>query len=161
MAINFLLAAVVVNVPAIVISTDDGDAHLSVLSLFVLADLVCATCVVPVLMGLWDRIHPCAAAAGCLAGAAVALLTYGVAIGDDPSDFKTMIPDIPGVSGLYADTSVVAFIMTPIASGLVTLLANVPWFLNGYRFTGFKTTEVAVTTTESADKTSDKNGGFA
>tara|TARA_B110001452_G_scaffold161419_1_gene134371 strand:- start:627 stop:2315 length:1689 start_codon:yes stop_codon:yes gene_type:complete len=160
-AVNFLLAAIVVNVPAIVISTHRGDAHLSVLSLFVLADLVCATCVVPVLMGLWDRIHPAAASAGCLAGAAVALLTYGVAVGDDPANFNTLIPDIPGVSGLYADTSVVAFIMTPITSGLVTLLANVPWFRNGYRFTGFKTAEVTVTTTEPADKTSDKNGGFA
>lgn len=136
-AVNFLLAAIVINVPAIIISTDDGDAHLSVLSLFVLADLVCATCVVPVLMGLWDRIHPAAASAGCLAGAACALLTYGVAVGDDPTDFKTMIPDIPGVSGLYADTSVVAFIMTPVASGIVTLTANIPWFRSGYRFAGF------------------------
>jgi len=136
-ALNFVLAAVVVNVPAIVISTHRGDAHLSVLSLFVLADLVCATCVVPVLMGLSDRIHPSAAAAGCLAGAGTALLIYGLAVDGEPDDFKTLIPDIAGVSGLYADTSIVAFLVTPLASGLATLAANIPWFRSGYRFEGY------------------------
>jgi Na+/proline symporter len=149
-AVNFLLSAVVINVPAIIISTHDGDTSLSVLSLFVLADLVCATCIVPVLMGMWDRIHPCAATAGCLAGAACALLTYGVAVGDDPSDFRTMLPDIPGASGLYADTSVVAFIVTPLASGLVTLAANIPWFRSGYRFAGFNEDMAAVKAEDKA-----------
>ena len=75
-------------------------------------------------MGLNDRIHPSAAAAGCLAGAGTALLIYGLAVDGEPDDFKTLIPDIAGVSGLYADTSIVAFLVTPLASGLVTLEAE-------------------------------------
>lgn len=41
---------------------------LSVLRLFLIADLLCATAVVPVLLGLWRRMTPKAAMAGCIAG---------------------------------------------------------------------------------------------
>jgi len=148
-AVNFLLAAVVVNVPAIVVSTDEGDAHLSVLSLFVLADLVCATCVVPVLMGLNDRIHPSAAFAGCLVGAFIALLTYALGVDGEPDKFDTLLPEIAGVSGLYATTSLVAFVCAPVGSGLATLIANIPWFVSGYRFAGYPQAarEIATATT--------------
>lgn len=40
----------------------------SVLRLFLIADLLCATMVVPVLLGLWSRMGPSAAVAGALAG---------------------------------------------------------------------------------------------
>jgi Na+/proline symporter len=41
---------------------------ISVLRLFLIADLLCATAVVPVLMGLWKRMGATAAVGGCLAG---------------------------------------------------------------------------------------------
>ncbi len=40
----------------------------SVLRLFLIADLLCATAVVPVLLGLWRGMSPMAAVGGCLAG---------------------------------------------------------------------------------------------
>lgn len=47
---------------------------ISVLRLFLIADLLCATAVVPVLMGLWKRMGPAAAVVGCLAGLLGAVL---------------------------------------------------------------------------------------
>jgi solute:Na+ symporter, SSS family len=47
---------------------------MSVLRLFLIADLLCATAVVPVLLGLWGRMTPRAALAGALAGLLGAVL---------------------------------------------------------------------------------------
>ncbi|MBM3361582.1 MAG: sodium:solute symporter, partial [Betaproteobacteria bacterium] len=47
---------------------------LSVLRLFLIADLLCATAVVPILLGLWRRVNPGAAVGGCLAGLLGAVL---------------------------------------------------------------------------------------
>ena len=54
---------------------------LSVLRLFLIADLLCATAVVPVLLGLWGRASPASAIAGSLAGLAGAVLPGWVAQG--------------------------------------------------------------------------------
>ncbi len=54
---------------------------ISVLRLFLIADLLCATAVVPVLMGLWNRMTPTAALAGCLAGIVGAVLPGWIATG--------------------------------------------------------------------------------
>jgi Na+/proline symporter len=126
--LNFAVTAVI-NIPAIVMSTQ----NVSVLTLFVLADLLCATCIVPVVLGLWDRIHPHAALAGCAAGLLVVLITFGVGVDSEPGNFVVLVQ--PG--GIYATTSLVAFILTPVCSGIATLLANIPFFLRGYTFEGY------------------------
>lgn len=136
MGIN-LAITIALNVTAIVLATQ----NLSVLFLFVLADLLCATCCVPVFMGLWDRIHPHAALAGCVMGLATALAVYGAGLPNkcdaygacEEGNFVMLTK--PG--GLYATTSLVAFIATPTASGLMTLLVNIPYFLKGYKFEGY------------------------
>lgn len=46
----------------------------SVLRLFLIADLLCATAIIPVLMGLWSRVTTSAAMGGVLAGLAGAIL---------------------------------------------------------------------------------------
>ncbi|GGY73415.1 sodium:solute symporter family transporter [Marinobacter zhanjiangensis] len=46
----------------------------SVLRLFLIADLLCATAIIPVLIGLWPRVTKVAAMAGALAGLAGAIL---------------------------------------------------------------------------------------
>jgi hypothetical protein len=131
MSVNFALAIVLVNVPAIAMST----AGVSVLSLFVIADLVCATCIVPILMGLSDRTHPVAAAAGCFAGFLSAFLIYLIGVnGENDGTPMKMLVD---AGGLYSETSLVAFLVVPTASFLATLLVNIPYHLRGYRFEGF------------------------
>jgi uncharacterized membrane protein len=128
---NFVLAIAVVNVPAVALST----AGVSVLSLFVMADLVCATCVVPILMGLSDRTHPVAAAAGCFAGFLSAFLIY--LIGVDNENDGTPMKMLVQAGGLYSETSLVAFLVVPAASLVATLLVNIPYHMRGYRFEGF------------------------
>jgi len=145
LVINFVITAVI-NIPAIILATQ----NISVLTLFVLADLLCATCVVPVVFGLWDRIHPIAALAGCVAGFFVALIIYAVNVDGDmvyndegeletPTAFAMLVE--PG--GLYSNTALAAFIATPLCSGAVMLLANIPFFLNGYVFDGYPTSATA------------------
>ncbi len=53
----------------------------SVLRLFLIADLLCATAVVPVLLGLWSRMSTAAAVAGGLAGLSGAVLPGWIAQG--------------------------------------------------------------------------------
>ncbi len=55
---------VLLMVPVILIALQG----ISVLRLFLIADLLCATAVIPVLLGLWQRMSTRAAVAGGLAG---------------------------------------------------------------------------------------------
>jgi Na+/proline symporter len=55
---------VLLMVPVVLLSLQG----LSVLRLFLIADLLCTTAVVPVLLGLWQRMTPAAAVAGAVAG---------------------------------------------------------------------------------------------
>jgi len=145
--INFLVAALLVNVPAIVLST----AGVSVLSLFVTADLVCASCVVPVLLGLSPRIHPVAAGAGCMAGLVTALIVFGIGMPSLTTGSSENIDPVTGdfipmkmllqPGGLYSETSLYGFLLVPAASGLVSLLVNIPYYRGGYCFEGFDTPE--------------------
>mmetsp|Transcript_103326 Transcript_103326/g.287629 ORF Transcript_103326/g.287629 Transcript_103326/m.287629 type:complete len:549 (-) Transcript_103326:256-1902(-) len=145
--VNFLIAAVLVNVPAIALST----AGVSVLTLFVMADLVCASAVVPVLLGLSPRIHHAAAAAGCIAGFASAAVIMAIGMPSAVTGKSENVDPVTGdlvpmkmlvePGGLYSQTSFVAFLVVPAVSGLVTMLANIPFHLRGYRFPGFNVLE--------------------
>jgi len=136
---TLLITAALINIPAIALST----AEISVLSLLVLADLVCATAVVPMLLGLWPRFHPIAAIPGCFAGLATAIIVYAVSLPDavtgepENNDLDgNFVPMkmIVEAGGLYSETSFVAFIVVPLASGLVSLIVNVPYYRQGYQF---------------------------
>ena len=114
---------------AIVLATQS----LSVLMLFVLADRLCATCCIPVIMGLDERVHPIAALAGCLAGLLAALLVYGIGAFGEAGGYVTLLA--PG--GLYATTALLAFLVVPVVSGVVTVAVAVPFHMQGYRFAGY------------------------
>jgi Na+/proline symporter len=73
----------------------------SVLRLFLIADLLCATAVVPVLLGLWQRMSPVAAVGGCLAGLVGAIapgwwaggsLQAGLLAASFPNSIPTLAP---------------------------------------------------------------------
>mmetsp|Transcript_7449 Transcript_7449/g.12618 ORF Transcript_7449/g.12618 Transcript_7449/m.12618 type:complete len:569 (-) Transcript_7449:500-2206(-) len=145
--INFVLTACLINIPAIILASDvnkyTSKNSVSVLSLFVLADLACATCCVPLLMGLSNRIHPLAAFVGCLTGFTLAMIIYGVGV-DDENDKVAPWYEYQGAfsmllkpGGLYSDTALTAFIVVPVGSGIMTLVSSIPFVLKGYRFPGF------------------------
>lgn len=71
------VVTVLLMVPVVVIALQG----LSVLRLFLIADLLCATMVAPVLLGLWSRMHAAAAVAGGLAGLVGAVLPGWVSAG--------------------------------------------------------------------------------
>lgn len=144
---NLVLSLVFINIPAIALAM----ANISVLSLFVLADLVAATAVAPVLMGMSPRIHPVSAGAGCVAGLLLAIVIMSIGM---PSVYTGLSENIDPATGefypmrmlfdpagLYSETSLLAFIAVPIFSAMVTLLVNIPFHLQGYRFAGFKREE--------------------
>ena len=127
LALNFAITAVV-NVPAIILATQ----NISVLTLFVMADLLAATCICPILLGLSPRVHPNGALAGCVAGLLCALLCYGIGINGEAGSFVTLFQ----AGGLYADTSLLAFCLTPSVSALVTLGVSGGCYPT-YRFEGY------------------------
>ena len=142
-----LMMTLSLNILAIVLASQ----NISVLSLFVLADLLCATCCVPVLMGLHHKVHPHAALAGCIGGFVSALIIFGVGMPglNEAGNFVMLLA--PG--GLYATTSFVAFIVVPVASGIITAAVSVPFAMKGYAFDGYPA--AAPTDAESGAKPGD------
>jgi solute:Na+ symporter, SSS family len=89
---------------------------ISVLRLFLIADLLCATAVVPVLMGLWNRMTPTAALAGCLAGIVGAVLPGWIATGSLAggllaASFPGSIPTLAPFAGALVASSVVSLLL--------------------------------------------------
>ncbi|WP_043529744.1 sodium:solute symporter family transporter [Litchfieldella xinjiangensis] len=85
---------------------------LSVLRLFLIADLLCATAVVPVLLGLWSRMTTGAAVAGGIAGLVGAIIPGWVAQGSLAAGVLTAsfpggVPTLgPFLAALVASTAV-------------------------------------------------------
>ncbi len=85
---------------------------LSVLRLFLIADLLCAATVVPVLLGLWSRMTPLAAVAGGLAGLLGAIAPGWVAYGGPvagvvAASFPDSVPTLgPFLGALLVSASV-------------------------------------------------------
>jgi Na+/proline symporter len=85
---------------------------LSVLRLFLIADLLCATAVVPVMLGLWKRMTPSAAVAGAVAGLVGAIVPGwfsggSLAAGVLAASFPTSVPTLaPFAGALLASTAV-------------------------------------------------------
>ena len=99
---------VAIMVPVIVIALQG----LSVLRLFLIADLLCAAIVVPVLLGLWQRMTPMAAIGGGLAGLVGAVLPGwlsqgSVSAGVIAATFPGSVPTLgPFVGALLLSTAV-------------------------------------------------------
>ena len=106
---------VVVMIPVVLIALQG----LSVLRLFLIADLLCAAIVVPVLLGLWQRMTPLAAIAGGLAGLLGAILPGWLSQGSlvagvVAASFPGSIPTLgPFVGALVAST-----LMSVLLAGL-------------------------------------------
>ncbi len=86
---------------------------MSVLRLFLIADLLCATAVVPVLLGLWSRMSPLAAIAGSLAGLLGAILpgwldTGSALQGAVLASFPNTVPTLPPFVGALVASTVVS-----------------------------------------------------
>jgi hypothetical protein len=99
---------VAIMLPVIVIALQG----LSVLRLFLIADLLCAAIVVPVLLGLWQRMTPMAAISGGLAGLVGAVLPGwidqgSVSAGVMAATFPGSVPTLgPFVGALLLSTAV-------------------------------------------------------
>ena len=88
----------------------------SVLRLFLIADLLCATAVVPVLLGLWSRMGAAAAIAGALAGLLGAALPGWLATGSLSqgivlASFPDTVPTLAPFAGALLASTLVSIIM--------------------------------------------------
>jgi hypothetical protein len=98
---------VLLMVPVVLVSLQG----LSVLRLFLIADLLCATAVVPVMLGLWQRMTPSAAVVGAAAGLLGAVLpgwvnSGSLAAGVLAASFPTSVPTLaPFAGALLASTA--------------------------------------------------------
>lgn len=100
---------VLLMVPVVLVSLQG----LSVLRLFLIADLLCATAVVPVLLGLWQRMTPSAAVAGAAAGMVGAVLpgwlaSGSLATGVLAASFPTSVPTLAPFGGALLASAVVS-----------------------------------------------------
>ncbi|UYG02955.1 sodium:solute symporter [Halomonas sp. LR3S48] len=103
------LATVALMVPVVIVALQG----LSVLRLFLIADLLCAAIVVPVLLGLWRRMTPLAAVAGGVAGLLGAILPGwlaqgSLAAGVLAASFPGSIPTLPPFLGALVASTLVS-----------------------------------------------------
>lgn len=124
------LATVAVMVPAVIVALQGY----SVLRLFLTADLLCATAVVPALLGLWRRATPTAALAGGIAGLVGACTPGVLATGElveglRLATFPAGVPTLwPFVGAVLASTAVTVAVSLAGRSDvdLASLRARVP-----------------------------------
>lgn len=107
---------VLLMIPVVIVALQG----VSVLRLFLIADLLCATAVIPVLMGLWKRMTTTAAVFGGLAGLAGAIipgwvtggsLTAGLLAASFPGGIPTLAPFL----GALAASTVVSVAITLVS----------------------------------------------
>jgi Na+/proline symporter len=108
---------VVLMVPVILVALEG----ISVLRLFLIADLLCATAIVPVLMGLWKRMTTRAAVCGGLAGLVGAIAPGWISGGSlitglQAASFPGAIPTLWPFVGALAASALVSF-MLAVAAG--------------------------------------------
>ncbi|MEE8602025.1 sodium:solute symporter [Euzebya tangerina] len=104
------LVTVAVMVPAVVVAFQG----LSVLRLFLIADLLCAGVVVPLLAGLWSRVSSAAAMSGALAGLAGAVVPGLISTGSlvealRLASFPGATPTLPPFLGALGLSALVTF----------------------------------------------------
>ncbi|MDI5921319.1 sodium:solute symporter [Halomonas sp. LR5S13] len=106
------MVTVALMVPVVVVALQG----LSVLRLFLIADLLCAAIVVPVLLGLWSRMSATAAVAGGVAGMLGAILPGWVAQGSPAAgvlaaSFPGSIPTLPPFLGALLASTLVSLLI--------------------------------------------------
>jgi solute:Na+ symporter, SSS family len=106
------LVTVLLTVPAAAIALEG----ISVLRLFLVADLLAATIALPVLLGLWRRTSRAAALAGAVAGVAGVVVAGAIESGSLGEGVRLLT--------LPAGPSLTAFVAAPLASGAVALLLS-------------------------------------
>lgn len=94
----------------------------SVLRLFLIADLLCATAVVPVLMGLWSRMNTRAAVSGALAGVVGAVLPGWVSGGSllagiEMASFPGGVPTLGPFAGALVASTLVSVVVALLTRG--------------------------------------------
>mmetsp|Transcript_5636 Transcript_5636/g.11661 ORF Transcript_5636/g.11661 Transcript_5636/m.11661 type:complete len:565 (-) Transcript_5636:381-2075(-) len=116
------LFIVAINIPAIKMASDQYD----VISLFLVADLVCATSVFPVFLGLqtedWGILKApteLGAFLGCIFGIVTVLVT-GVIVGADGNIFEYFWLRNEGICALCGNETLITFIVTPSVSFVAT-----------------------------------------
>lgn len=114
------------NVPAIYLASEKYD----VISLFLVADLVCATSVCPVFLGLQKEDYgplkaptELGAILGCIAGVATVMVN-GTINDVDGGIFEYFWLKNEGICALCGTKTMVSFIVTPVISALVTYVAS-------------------------------------
>ncbi len=103
---------VLLMVPVVLVSLQG----LSVLRLFLIADLLCATAVAPVLLGLWKRMTPAAAVAGAIAGLVGATLPGWISGGSLTAglwaaSFPNSVPTLAPFAGALAASTLVSLLL--------------------------------------------------
>ena len=121
---RFLMVAA--NVPAFYLASEKYD----VISLFLVADLVCATSVFPVFLGLQREDYgilkaptELGAFLGCVAGVATVLVN-GTINDVDGGIFEYFWLKNDGICALCGTKTMISFIVTPIMSAVVTYVAS-------------------------------------
>lgn len=95
--------------------------ELSLLRLFLIADLLAAATILPVLLGLWRRTRPGAALAGGLSGLAAVVVLGWVTRGSLGAGLHLLTLPSTAQGGLDLG----AFLVAPVVSGTVTWLGSV------------------------------------
>ncbi|WP_201739321.1 SLC5/6 family protein [Tepidimonas charontis] len=106
-------ATVLLMVPVVAVAWEG----LSVLRLFLIADLLCATAVVPLLLGLWPRVPPQAALAGGAAGLLGAVLPGAWSSGSlwdgvRAATFPANVPTLEPFAGALIASALVSALWT-------------------------------------------------
>jgi Na+/proline symporter len=119
------VVTVVLMVPAVVVAWQGY----SVLRLFLIADLLCASAVVPALFSLWRRATPAGALLGSIAGLVGAVLPGIISTGSfvdgiERATFPGATPTLPPFLGALIASTVVAVIVS-LAGRSETDLAKV------------------------------------
>ena len=128
------------NVPCVLLALSGQ----SILQLFLLADLLAATVVVPLFLGFHSKTHPYAALLGAVLGLAAILVVYAVG-GSMGEGFDTLVKQ----GGIFQRGATVAFLAAPAVSGVVTVGVSKLAFPS-YEFSGFAKAEAGTATTETA-----------
>lgn len=107
------VVTVALLIPAVVVAVQGY----SVLRLFLIADLLCAATVVPVLLGLWSRATVAGALTGSVAGLAGAIAPGWISTGSVGSGallatFPHAVPTLPPFAGALLASSVVAAVVS-------------------------------------------------
>ena len=121
-----LLQARVVTVLLVVPAVAVALQSVSVLRLFLIADLLCAATIVPALLALWPRATGAAALAGAVAGLAGAVLPGWVVSGSlgsglEAATFPGAVPTLPPFLGALLASTVVAVAWSLVQRGSVDL----------------------------------------